>query len=235
MIYPKSKIIFVHIPKTGGSTLEYHLGQVEEPEIFEKYRNDKRHMNFLNHLYKQNQLEDKNRRWSIHRQVDKYINHLGDDYDKYYSFSILRNPFALIKSLYSMNKEYSNKRGETFPEWEPYVLCESKKNIIKESIFIDQKRFVCDNKDNILVKELFSFEDYQNVVKKLGRKFNFKPDFKVKLWSTKPEHDYTPEMIYKVLERYHDSYELWKKVNLHWGKKKTPYVGKKKDSSSITG
>jgi hypothetical protein len=236
MYYPKIKVVFPHIPKTGGSSLEYFIGQVEHPTLYnQKYKNVKRKMSFLNDLYKRYQFEPEDKRWAIHRPVGKYISELGDQYDSYYSFSFIRNPFSQIKSLYTMTSEDRKKRGHDFPEWEDYIFNDkSKMGIEKVKGFVDQKYLLSDKSGKIAVNEIFPFEYYQDCVTLLARKLRFKPDFEVRLWSTKPKYEFTPDMIERVMDLYSSSYELWKEVKKHWEKTKTPYEGRKKSSSSIT-
>ena len=229
MYYPNSKIIFPHIPKTGGSSLEYFIGQIEHPQLYDKkYKNVKRKMSFLNDLYKRYQLEPSEKRWSIHRPALRYAKEV-EDYDSYYSFSFVRNPFAQIKSLYTMTHEDSTKRGNPFPSWEEYIWNDrTKKGIEKFRGHIDQKFFLTDKKGELLVNEIFPFEYYEDAVNMLARKFKFTPDFNVKLWSTKPKYEYTPDMIERVMDLYGSSYELWKEVKTHWEKTGKPYEGRKK-------
>lgn len=233
MVYYNLKVVFPHIVKTGGSTLEYHLGQVDEPEIFEKYKNVKRHMTFLNVLYKKNQFEPEHRRWNIHRYAKQYKKELGNEWDNFYKFSIVRNPFSQIKSLYDMDTEDRKRRGKETISWEDYILGDHKWSISNIRFHLDQHALLTENNE-LIVDEVFPFEYYEEVVKKIGKKLNFKPDFGVKLWSTKPKHDYTPEMVERVLDLYPESYNLWRKVKKSWEKYKIPYGASKKSSSSST-
>jgi hypothetical protein len=237
MYYPKSKVIFPHIPKTGGSSLEYFIGQIEHPEIFRRKKMQVGNkMTFLNEIYRLYSLEPENKRWNIHRWAIKYLDHLGEDYDSYYSFSFIRNPFSQVKSLYTMNKEYADKKDKPYPTWEEYIWTDNLKiGLIRSSIYLDQKGFVSDKEGNILVNELFPFEYYKECVGLLARKLKFTPDFNVRLWSTKPEYEFNPDMVERVMDLYGDSYELWKKVKNFWEVNNRPYEGRKKSSTGNTG
>lgn len=230
MYYPKNKIVFVHIVKTGGSSLEYFLGQLEHPEIFESYKDVKHKMAFLNNLYKKYQFEPEYKRWRIHRSAKEYKNNIPD-YDSYYSFSIVRNPFSQIKSLYTMDAESLRKKGKKVPTWGEYLYGRKMPSLLRHDIFLDQKKLLTDN-GKLVVKEVFPFEYYEDVVNKLARKLKFIPDFNVKLWSTEPKYEYTPKMITRVMDLYSESFELWQKVNKHWKKTKTPYSEKNSSSNS---
>ena len=235
MYYPKSKVIFPHIAKTGGSSLEYFIGQVEHPVLFEtKYKNVKNHMKFLNDLYQRYTLEEPTKRWSIHRPAKKYFKQLGEDvYDSCYSFSFIRNPFSQIKSLYTMNRADMEKRGKSFPEWDNYIWDVWKGPCLEtHKIFLDQKGILSNDDGELLVNEIFPFEYYQDAVTLLGRKLKFEPDFGVRLWSTKPKYEFTPDMVERVMDLYGDSYELWKEVKTHWEKTNTPYEARTKSSDS---
>lgn len=238
MYYPKSKVIFSHIPKTGGSSLEYFLGQIEHPVLFEtKYKSVSNKMLFLNDLYKRYSLEGGDKRGNIHRPAKKYIEALGEtEYDTYYSFSFVRNPFSQIKSLYTMTKVDLTKRGKPCPTWYEFIWDTNNKNsIFKLDGFFNQVRFLSNRRGDILVNEIFPFEYYEECVKYLAEKLNFTPNFDVRLWSTEPEYEFTPDMIENVMDNYGDSYELWKEVKTNWEIYKKPYEGRKKSSTGNPG
>lgn len=228
MYYPKTKVVFPHIPKTGGSSLEYFIGQVEHPKLFSsRYKGEKNKMKFLNDLYKRYSLEPKGQRWNIHRPAKTYLYKLGEEeYNSCHSFSFVRNPFSQIKSLYTMNREDMKKRGKPYPSWEKYIFADSGPSIKTHEGFLDQAKFLSDAEGNIIVDQIYPFEYYRDAVTFLSTQIGFEPDFEVKLWSTKPEYEYTPDMVERVLTLYGRSYLLWKQVKTLWEKEGRPYERK---------
>ena len=84
MISFDKKFIFVHINKTAGTSIEkalsnYGVRKLEENSDLE-----------LELTYKQSQ----------HFNTEEYKKHLGDGYDDYYKFTIIRNPFDRVVSYY---------------------------------------------------------------------------------------------------------------------------------------
>lgn len=226
MYYPKLGIIFPHIPKTGGSTLEYFIGELEEPKTFELYSKEKQKMEFLNFLYEKNCLSHSKIRWeTIHRSANIYAKHLGQErYDACYSFSFIRNPFAQIRSLYTMKYEYKKKVGKNYPKWEEFILNDNGKCIEKLRDYFDQNSYVNNENGELMINELFPFEYYKESVILLGKKIGFKPNFSVRLWATNSKYEFSPDMIERVMDLYGSSYILWKEVKTYWEKTGKPYT-----------
>ena len=81
MINHKHKFIFVHIPKTGGTSIEkYILGNASVA----KKQNNK------------------------HNTVTEYMNKTGKLFDKYFSFSFVRNPYDFLVSYYKFRMKMIN-------------------------------------------------------------------------------------------------------------------------------
>jgi hypothetical protein len=81
MINHKHKFIFIHIPKTGGTSIEkYILGNANVA----KKQNNK------------------------HNTVTEYMNKTGKLFDKYFSFSFVRNPYDFLVSYYKFRMNMIN-------------------------------------------------------------------------------------------------------------------------------
>tara|TARA_B100000886_G_scaffold317088_1_gene256121 strand:- start:1739 stop:2350 length:612 start_codon:yes stop_codon:yes gene_type:complete len=151
IIYDK-KIIFIHIPKTGGTSIEDIISngqkKKKKPDYFYGVVKGKA----LQHL---TALEIKDR---------------FDKFDEYLKFVTVRNPYERLISEYywCQIKGIGHKHGQSFDDFLDYV-----KNIVKvgkfnENKYIDhfipQYKFVYDNNFNIIVDKIFYFEEFGKII-----------------------------------------------------------------------
>lgn len=94
MIIDKNKIIFLHIPKTGGNSVESHLSKEFNCNV--KFRHYT-----LNQIY--NELKDK-------------------DLENYTIFTVLRNPLEKIVSTYNHTKTHKHIINMSFQHYINYLL-----------------------------------------------------------------------------------------------------------------
>lgn len=91
----KRNFIFVHIPKTGGTSVGSALRNGNKPEKIEGYH--------------------------AHMPVSHLIEHVIPDFDSYFSFAFVRNPYERLYSGYSsvMQKhpETFDNENPSFKEW----------------------------------------------------------------------------------------------------------------------
>jgi hypothetical protein len=140
VISHKHKYIFIHIPKTGGSSTTLALLKNENiilPDI-----------NFpLHHLYKSQKNsyklkieEDGKILHEEHYPLDKF----DLEFQKsYYCFTFVRNPWDVMVSTYFFNKKYRNHIINTDFSFEDFLL----KNKMRPSMFhtLPQHSFINDN------------------------------------------------------------------------------------------
>ncbi len=95
MISHKYKYIFLHIPKTGGTSIEYALNQY----------NDTGNTNIISlggDLYNKNDIRHKHLLLKGYRR--KYSD-IRENIEEYYKFTIIRNPWDRIASHYRYFKK----------------------------------------------------------------------------------------------------------------------------------
>jgi hypothetical protein len=153
VVIDKYKLIFVHIPKTGGTSIEFNF-------------------NFKLGSYN----SKKHEYWGI--KDKKCMQHyLWNDYKElepekwkfYYKFSVVRDPYKKIISAYKWNPVFGRNRKKTLKEF-----LEKAKDIIENDKYSDncyfdqimpQYKFIFDRNDNLMVDKVFKLET-------LNEKFN---------------------------------------------------------------
>ena len=157
------KFIFIHIPKTAGTSVEQFLRDNNKNELlFDRFVLNRS----LQHL---TALEFKRK--------------LGNVFNSYYKFSIVRNPYDRLLSEYYWTPipNVGYKYGKTKSEF-----LDSVKNIVKNQLyfrnnyndhFIPQYMFLCNRTGKLLIDNLFKFEDLDFVKDYLKKKLNIKREF----------------------------------------------------------
>ena len=155
MINNEKKFIFVHIPKTAGSSVRYALRKHDENRrawIFRK--KEKLKKKYLG-------IEPPSTQLNGHSTAQDIKNVLGQKYDDYFKFSFVRNPFDLEVSLYKYILKETN-----VPEHEE----------VKNLSFAQFLEFR--NRNNARSQYHFLFDSQRNcLVDFVGRFENFSSDF----------------------------------------------------------
>jgi hypothetical protein len=158
----EKRCIFIHIPKTGGTSIEQFIKD-----------NDKNNLLFIG---------VRNNR-SLHHLTAKELKLIIPYiYIKYYKFSIVRNPYDRLLSEYYWNPSINlgNKYGKSKKHFLENVTKIVKNqnyfNNIYNDHFIPQYNFLYD-KNKLLVNHLFKYEDLEWVSNFLKKKLNIKRDF----------------------------------------------------------
>jgi hypothetical protein len=151
------KVIFIHIPKTGGTSIEKSLNCLNHSSGY-GVENGKAMQHYTWKDYKKN-----------------YINR----YNEYYKFSIIRNPYDKVLSDYYWLKNkitVDNFQNKTFDEYLDYCehICKNKLYSITHhhDHFIPQYKFIFDDDKKLKVHEIFKFENFENVKKFMKSKYN---------------------------------------------------------------
>jgi len=158
-------IIFIHVPKTGGGTIEHMI-----LEDHFKYKKD------LDLKEERKKLFSLNKQWTQHHTITETISSRKIyNPQEFFKFAFVRNPWDRIVSeyLYMKNNTGCACRGNIrkIPKsFEEYVLGNFKcswRNHISE-----QYKFIYNSRDELMVDFLGRFENYENdlssLLKKLG-------------------------------------------------------------------
>ena len=182
MISKNKKFVFIHIPKTGGSSIEKCLKKYSTDKITGNENNVQVICNKTNNNYK-------------HATLQQHKNIYGDIISDYFKFTVIRNPWDRLISLWHWGgngnfnkKKFINKiktRSKEQGAWAPMV------------------NYIC--KDNkILVDKIVRFE---NLDKEFHQTMN-KMDIKITLpHINKTKHrnytSYYDDELKTIIEQYY--------------------------------
>jgi hypothetical protein len=181
------KIIFIHIPKTAGSSIEHLLRDEGNYELdFIGVRNGR-----STHHYMGIEL--------------KMI--LKELYPTYYKFSFVRNPYDRLISEYfwCRIKDVGHKFNKTFDEFLDYVedVIKNKKFFkpIENDHFIPQYSFLFFN-NKLIVNNIFKYEDIETVVPLIRKRLKIKTVLQHLNKSNKNEITLTNEQKDRIYNLY---------------------------------
>lgn len=195
----KNKLIFVHIPKTGGTSIEKAMGiNTDNNNLNNGYgiKNDKARQHYI---------------WS------DYIDELGiDKYTEYEKFSLIRNPYSKFMSEYFWSEipKVGFKSGQTLDE---FIISSEQivnNNEFNKSVYHDhimpQYMFVYDNNDKLMIDIVFKFEHMIMVEEYLKQKLliNCLPHVN-KNDKVKKPLQLTPEQKEKIYKIYEKDFKLF--------------------------
>ena len=188
------KIIFIHIPKTAGSSIEHLLRDEGKYELdFIGVRNGR-----STHHYMGIEL--------------KMI--LKELYPKYYKFSFVRNPYDRLISEYFWCRinNVGHKFNKTFDEFLDYVedVIKNKKFFkpIENDHFIPQYSFLFFN-NKLIVNNIFKYEDLETVVPLIKKRLKIKTSLQHLNKSVKNEITLTQEQKDRIYNLYQIDFQTF--------------------------
>ena len=159
--------LFVHVPKTGGTSIRAVLGQhCHNPKVFWSNRVLAKvgiEVNYLTRDYRKLQFRTHDRIANAQRLLPT------DVYERLFKFAFVRNPWDLLVSLFKfIRKTESHKRHRLVSkmEFSEFIDFAVTKQIAHQS------RLISDNRGNILTDFIGRFEnltqDVQIILQKTG-------------------------------------------------------------------
>ena len=221
MFFP-NKHLFVHIPKTGGTSLEYAIAS---KYFYFKQDTDKEY-NPYQRLLNKGQIGKVNRSKIEEMSYDEFtINgHFRNlkkgqgghphsficdyaeflDINQYEKFVVLRNPYDQVVSLYNQVRKQVD-----ISSLDDFILCNDKHNIEKYRHYIDQYTFTHID-GSLAVDKVFVFDRYQEAQDYVEEIFDITIDRSLRLWKT----EYSGETLSESSKRrfedmYSQSIELY--------------------------
>lgn len=194
----KSKIIFVHIPKTGGGTIEKTLGI---------YGNDNNGNLDTDHSILYGRYENKFLQHLTVREIKKLKK---KEFDTYKKVSFVRNPYDRIISEYLWRIQVYGKRKLEFKEFimEEAIPRKNNKNKFLSNFYKDEK--IVPFLDSHYISQVdYLFEDKKLVMDDVGKFENLKADFKrifqkkiINMKVHKSKVDYAYYFLKKILPKF---------------------------------
>lgn len=157
------KCIFVHIPKTAGTSIEQFIKENGKNQvIFFGVQNNRA-------LHHYTALE-------LKKSIPQIFN-------KYYKFAMVRNPYDRLLSEYYWTRipHLGHKSGKSKDDFLNKVVYIVKNKLFLAHLdndhFIPQNNFVYDNEHKLLVNEVFKYEKLEETVSYLKTKLNINTNF----------------------------------------------------------
>jgi len=180
-------IRFIHIPKTAGQTISTWLenNEVEfilgEGKIHVKGRYKYKH---------------------VHKQSRFYTN------ENFPKFAIVRNPYDRFVSYYTyILKQTNNKWDISFEEFVQDKSIEVPTKI--PSPWILQKDWVVDENDNMLVENIFYFENLENEIQKFFKLDVSLPKINVSRSNTNYKEYYKNDLKNIIFDRFEEDFKFF--------------------------
>ena len=181
----KMKVILVHIPKTGGTSIEVaihtHYYRYGYGVIFTNEKNKINQIRYEN-LKKVCEMRslDVTKSYALqHFTSNEYKIILGDDtFNEYFKFAICRNPYDRIVSefFWCQIPKIGNRHGQSFDDYLQYVQkCVLDRNYyetVYHDHFMPQHEFIYDEKNNLQIDRLFKYENFDEVENFLKEELN---------------------------------------------------------------
>lgn len=139
-----SHILFVHIPKTAGSSISKVL--------------------------KDNNLDNWNRAWPRHHDPYSYLKDANKIDENVFSFSVVRNPYTRTYSCYKQFNKV-NKTDISFIEYLENIK-QNKISPISPLLHLPQSFYVMDG-DKVQVDKIYRFENLKELEDDLGWTLGF--------------------------------------------------------------
>ena len=149
-IYPHLKAIFVHVPKSAGTSIERRLRENNSVVV------------------------------GGHTTAEGFRKKYPDVFNDYYKFAVVRHPAdRFISAFYYLlnspiNVNLNNKIVHECATLDNFTRCvETKPDIISRIVHLfPQHHFICDTQDHILVNDLYRFEnlpaEWLRICQKIG-------------------------------------------------------------------
>ena len=206
MFFPQNKTILVHIPKTGGTSIEN--------EIANKFLNIKDNQSkFLHENHTIRGFFKKIELGTPMGHRHSFISEYGDflELNDYDSFVILREPFSQVLSMYRQIKDNhrSKKILNLAPSLQDFIFGNCKNDLKFFDYYLNQYKFTHINGE-LKVNHVFLYEKYHEVQDFVEKKYNIKIDKNKRLMKTTEDSQIlTQDMKNEIKKCYPETFDLY--------------------------
>ncbi len=174
MISTEKRCIFVHVPKTGGSSIE---------KVFKKLFDEKLNKG-LNGSFSYEKLlkypNFRNNNYFIHASASELQREYGDEkFNDYFKFATIRNPWDRLGSAYFWT--YRTDKDHVFDkQWfiNKYLASENNdKTSLRHLWSLNQ--YLCDSNDVLMVDFTINFNNFSTDFAEICKKLDVKNDLGV--------------------------------------------------------
>ena len=149
--------IFIHIPKTGGSSIEKALGLLKHGSGYG---------------------QDKNKKAMQHYTWLDYKKKFDRVFDISYKFAVCRNPYDRVVSDYYWFPGIGHKGNQSIDDFITHCECVVAQELYDATIyhdhFIPQYKYIFDDNDKLMVNKLFKYENFEEVEDYLKTNYDVK-------------------------------------------------------------
>ena len=199
MFFSVYRTIFVHIPKTGGSSLEFAICKKHLPESSDLDTDSYELFTIRGGM---NGIQKHTPRGHSHSYISEYHKFL--QINSYLKFTVLRNPFDQVTSLYNQMKLLMK-----IPSLEYFILSDEKNSFQNLNHYINQYEYTHLNGE-LAIDKVFVYERYHEAQDFVEKQFDLKIDRDKKLWATTYTGEvWSKEMSDKFSSVHHKSIDLY--------------------------
>ena len=203
IVSPNKKFVFVHNPKTAGTSIE----QVLEP--YSNYYNRSVLEILRFRLNKYGILKNwKYMHYHKHLRADEALEFISrESWNSMFTFGFVRNPFDRQVSIYLYKKRTNTVMSHDLiaklKDFKAYVHALVNEPELQRNRYVYQKNYFTDNNNNQIVNFVGKYENLSKDIDKISKAIGIKIDLPWELKSNRMHYrEYYDEETRKIMEEY---------------------------------
>ncbi len=194
LLSSKEKLIFIHIPKTAGTSIKLALKPYETKKPSD-FTQDQRLLQFINE--RPDRLKEQGMVFPNHMGIWDINKRMTLDLNQYTTFTIIRNPWARFLSLYKhyqrdpMHPYYKQANEYDLNGFAKFLINKQSSSPHVDSL--PQINYLIDNSGQVKMNYLLKFEMLEQALDVLCKELGLKPIKLSKINASPQSHDYLKE------------------------------------------